>query len=60
MFYLYLGGYNHANTARCWAYLTGIVVGRKLPSDIPDHKVCYLFNNTIYCSQLCSQEVCIH
>ncbi|XP_052245187.1 histone deacetylase 8-like isoform X2 [Dreissena polymorpha] len=32
------GGYNHANTARCWAYLTAVVLGRKLPDDIPEHK----------------------
>lgn len=32
------GGYHHANTARCWAYLTGVVLGRKLNNDIPEHK----------------------
>lgn len=37
------GGYNHANTARCWAYLTAIVLGKKLPSDIPDHKVLWFY-----------------
>lgn len=33
------GGYHHANTARCWASLTALMVGRKLPQDVPDHKV---------------------
>ncbi|KAK3580273.1 hypothetical protein CHS0354_023511 [Potamilus streckersoni] len=32
------GGYNHANTARCWTYITGVVLGRKLACEIPDHK----------------------
>ncbi|XP_076444969.1 histone deacetylase 8-like [Babylonia areolata] len=32
------GGYHHANTARCWASLTALTVGRKLPQDVPDHK----------------------
>ncbi|KAG5852133.1 hypothetical protein ANANG_G00059210 [Anguilla anguilla] len=32
------GGYNLANTARCWAYLTGTVLGQTLPSEIPDHE----------------------
>ncbi|XP_078001400.1 histone deacetylase 8-like [Glandiceps talaboti] len=32
------GGYNIANTARCWAYLTSIVVGKEIPSEIPEHE----------------------
>ncbi|XP_041354298.1 histone deacetylase 8-like [Gigantopelta aegis] len=32
------GGYNHPNTAKCWAYLTSLAVGKKLPRDIPDHE----------------------
>uniref|UniRef100_A0A4W3GS23 Histone deacetylase 8 n=1 Tax=Callorhinchus milii TaxID=7868 RepID=A0A4W3GS23_CALMI len=32
------GGYNHANTARCWTYLTAIILGKILPSEIPDHE----------------------
>ncbi|KAM4886392.1 histone deacetylase 8 isoform 1-T1 [Sylvia borin] len=32
------GGYNLANTARCWAYLTGVILGRTLSSEIPDHE----------------------
>ncbi|XP_033741385.1 histone deacetylase 8-like isoform X2 [Pecten maximus] len=32
------GGYHHTNTARCWAFLTGVAVGKKLPTDIPDHQ----------------------
>ncbi|XP_064884242.1 histone deacetylase 8 isoform X6 [Columba livia] len=33
------GGYNLANTARCWTYLTGLILGRTLSSEIPDHEV---------------------
>ncbi|KAJ6653530.1 hypothetical protein lerEdw1_009110 [Lerista edwardsae] len=32
------GGYHLANTARCWAYLTGVILGRTLSSEIPDHE----------------------
>lgn len=32
------GGYHHTNTARCWTFLTAIAVGKKLPTDIPDHQ----------------------
>ncbi|XP_026123872.1 histone deacetylase 8 isoform X3 [Carassius auratus] len=32
------GGYNLANTARCWTYLTGTVLGQSLSSEIPDHE----------------------
>ncbi|XP_033875633.2 histone deacetylase 8-like [Acipenser ruthenus] len=32
------GGYNLANTARCWTYLTGTVLGQTLSSEIPDHE----------------------
>uniref|UniRef100_UPI003AAB5B12 histone deacetylase 8 isoform X2 n=1 Tax=Centroberyx gerrardi TaxID=166262 RepID=UPI003AAB5B12 len=32
------GGYNLANTARCWTYLTGAVLGKTLSSEIPDHE----------------------
>ncbi|XP_037832516.1 histone deacetylase 8 isoform X3 [Kryptolebias marmoratus] len=32
------GGYNLANTARCWTYLTGVVLGKTLSSEIPDHE----------------------
>ncbi|XP_030636494.1 histone deacetylase 8 isoform X2 [Chanos chanos] len=32
------GGYNLANTARCWTYLTGTVLGQTLASEIPDHE----------------------
>uniref|UniRef100_A0A673AV89 Histone deacetylase 8 n=1 Tax=Sphaeramia orbicularis TaxID=375764 RepID=A0A673AV89_9TELE len=32
------GGYNLANTARCWTYLTATVLGKTLSSEIPDHK----------------------
>lgn len=33
------GGYNLANTARCWTYLTGVILGKTLSSEIPDHEV---------------------
>ncbi|XP_078268450.1 histone deacetylase 8 isoform X2 [Rhinoraja longicauda] len=32
------GGYNHANTARCWTYLTAIILGKTISSEIPDHE----------------------
>ncbi|XP_062600313.1 histone deacetylase 8-like [Saccostrea cucullata] len=32
------GGYHNANTARCWAHLTAVICGRKLPQDVPDLK----------------------
>lgn len=36
-----LGGYNEANVARCWTYLTAIITGQddSLSSDIPDNEV---------------------
>lgn len=34
-----IGGYNMANTARCWTYLTSVVLDRLLPNDIPEHEV---------------------
>ncbi|XP_075218158.1 histone deacetylase 8-like isoform X2 [Lycorma delicatula] len=30
------GGYNIANTARCWTYLTSIILDEEISSDIPD------------------------
>lgn len=30
-------GYNLRNTARCWAYETGLLVGQQLPNDLPRH-----------------------
>lgn len=38
------GGYNLPNTARCWTYLTSIIVGLKIPTSIPDSSedlMCY-------------------
>nr|QVX32610.1 HDAC8 [Platynereis dumerilii] len=32
------GGYNMANTARCWTAITASVLKEKLPSDIPEHR----------------------
>lgn len=31
------GGYNFPNAARCWTYLTAMVLGKSLPNDIPEH-----------------------
>ncbi|XP_054263123.1 histone deacetylase 8-like isoform X2 [Macrosteles quadrilineatus] len=31
------GGYNKANTARCWTYLTSVICNKKLPDEIPDN-----------------------
>ncbi|KAG8223576.1 hypothetical protein J437_LFUL003040 [Ladona fulva] len=31
------GGYNITNTAKCWTYLTSVILRKKLPTDIPDH-----------------------
>uniref|UniRef100_A0A3Q2UMF6 Histone deacetylase 8 n=1 Tax=Fundulus heteroclitus TaxID=8078 RepID=A0A3Q2UMF6_FUNHE len=33
------GGYNMANTARCWTFLTASVLGKTLSSEIPDHEI---------------------
>ncbi|XP_077445430.1 histone deacetylase 8 isoform X1 [Stigmatopora argus] len=32
------GGYNLANTARCWTHLTATVLGKSLASEIPEHE----------------------
>ncbi|XP_037118627.1 histone deacetylase 8 isoform X1 [Syngnathus acus] len=32
------GGYNLANTARCWTHLTAVLLGKTLASEIPDHE----------------------
>ncbi|XP_003228687.3 histone deacetylase 8 isoform X1 [Anolis carolinensis] len=32
------GGYHLANTVRCWTYLTAVILGRTLSSEIPDHE----------------------
>ncbi|CAH1800130.1 unnamed protein product [Owenia fusiformis] len=32
------GGYNIADTARCWTYLTSIALQEDLPDDIPEHR----------------------
>jgi len=41
MFNFILGGYNEANVARCWTYLTAIITGQddELSNDIPDNEV---------------------
>lgn len=38
------GGYNVNNAARCWTYLTSVVMGQTLPEDIPEHEVLGIFN----------------
>ncbi|KAG1678678.1 Histone deacetylase 8 [Nymphon striatum] len=37
------GGYHMANTARCWTYLTSVILGTRLDSSIPDNHyfMCY-------------------
>ncbi|EDO32559.1 predicted protein [Nematostella vectensis] len=32
------GGYNMVNTSRCWTYVTGVILDRPLPRDIPEHE----------------------
>ncbi|KAK7793565.1 hypothetical protein R5R35_000401 [Gryllus longicercus] len=32
------GGYNHPNVARCWTYLTSLIVEQEIKSSIPDHE----------------------
>ncbi|KAG9461089.1 hypothetical protein GDO78_018173, partial [Eleutherodactylus coqui] len=34
----FIGGYHLPNTARCWTYLTAVILGRTLSSEIPDHE----------------------
>ncbi|XP_019899808.1 histone deacetylase 8 isoform X2 [Esox lucius] len=46
------GGYNLANTARCWTYLTGTLLGQTLASEIPDHEkdlVCFITSGGGWC-----------
>lgn len=39
------GGYNFANAARNWAYLTSIIVGKEISNDIPDEcVVCFMYS----------------
>ncbi|KAK9511524.1 hypothetical protein O3M35_000163 [Rhynocoris fuscipes] len=37
------GGYNIANTARCWTFLTSLILGTYLDPDIPEHENFSLF-----------------
>ena len=37
------GGYNGANTARCWTLLTAKVTGKQLDNNIPEHKFFHLY-----------------
>lgn len=36
----FTGGYNLANAARLWTYLTSIILGKPISNEIPEHKVC--------------------
>jgi acetoin utilization deacetylase AcuC-like enzyme len=31
------GGYHDQNTARCWTYVTSLVLGTEMSNDIPEH-----------------------
>ena len=31
------GGYHIENTARCWTYLTAVILDKQLDNEIPDH-----------------------
>lgn len=44
-FTVLIGGYNEANVARCWTYLTAIITGQDemLSTDIPDNEVSDFF-----------------
>ncbi|XP_062510740.1 histone deacetylase 8-like isoform X2 [Corticium candelabrum] len=42
------GGYHLANTARCWTYLTAVLVSMELPDEIPDHKCIPLYLSLLY------------
>lgn len=48
-----LGGYNEANVARCWTYLTAIITGQSdnLSTDVPDNEVS-MYNFNIKCTVL--------
>ncbi|KAL0280656.1 UNVERIFIED_CONTAM: hypothetical protein PYX00_001882 [Menopon gallinae] len=37
------GGYNVPNVARCWTYLTSVILDCPLPNDIPDNSYFHLF-----------------
>jgi len=37
------GGYNQRNSAKCWAYLTSLITGVSISSDIPEHDNFLLF-----------------
>jgi histone deacetylase 8 len=37
------GGYNKANSAKCWTYLTSLITGVSISYDIPDHNNFLLF-----------------
>lgn len=37
------GGYNNANSARCWTYLTSVLIGVELSPDIPEHEYFSLY-----------------
>uniref|UniRef100_T1JJ77 Histone deacetylase n=1 Tax=Strigamia maritima TaxID=126957 RepID=T1JJ77_STRMM len=40
------GGYNVPNAARCWTYLTSLIVGKNISNDIPDNHVDFISRNS--------------
>ena len=56
-----VGGYNTANTARCWTMLTATVLNIKLPTDIPDHQVitasCLLIKQVLWIGVYCCHRL---
>ena len=53
------GGYHLANTARCWTYLTAVLVSMELPDEIPDHKVSkQIFEHALPCISLNLPDSC--
>ena len=46
------GGYNLMNAAKCWTYLTSVIVGASISTEIPDHDVSFDFYKRIEISVL--------
>lgn len=47
-YHFLLGGYNITNAARCWTYLTSLILGCKIATDIPDNHVSCISNTGTY------------
>lgn len=56
-----LGGYNEANVARCWTYLTAIITGQSdtLSTDIPENEVS-VYNLNIEYTILQYKQICFN